>query len=197
MPPSEAFISLVNLISKSFLRSFYSTSPLSLNSYERVFDTLLADFMPKVYANFSSSMVRPSTYLKPWLTTLFVHFLPLDLSTRLFDVFLLEGDSFCFRVSLVLLQILEPRLFNPNLEELRDVFKGRDSGAVAIVKREKGLLRSTATGEEDTHEETVQVEDVYTEMGCTEERVFELLDKLDWKEETWERLIERELPEAD
>jgi len=109
----------------------------------------------------------------------------------------LEGDSFCFRVSLVLLQILEPRLFNPNLEELRDVFKGRDSGAVAIVKREKGLLRSTATGEEEAQEESVQVEDVYTEMGCTEERVFELLDKLDWKEETWERLVERELPEAD
>ncbi|GAA6009353.1 hypothetical protein JCM11491_004287 [Sporobolomyces phaffii] len=207
MPPSEAFVSLLNLISKSFLKAFYASNPASLESYERVFDTLLADAMPKVYANFSSSVVRPGVYLVPWLTTLFVGFVPLELATRLFDVFLLEGDSFCFRVGLVLLEILEPRLFNPNLGELEAVFRGRDQGAVAIVKREKGLLtvggagstaatRHQGDGREEA-EDGVEVEEVYTEMGCTEDRVFELLEKLEWKEETWDRLVERELPDAD
>ncbi|GAA6062720.1 hypothetical protein JCM10212_002271 [Sporobolomyces blumeae] len=209
LPPDQAFISLVNLVEKSFLRSFYGTDPNEMRSYERVFDTLLADFMPKVYANFSSSIVRPATYLVPWLSTLFVHFVPLDLSTRLFDVFLLEGDSFMFQVALVVLEILEPRLFNPNLDELEAVFAGHDAGAVAIVKREKGLLSSSTTPHDGSDPSSsrstappgvgvqVQVEDVYVEMGCDEDRVFDLLDKLEWKEETWERLVERELPEAD
>ncbi|GAA5906200.1 uncharacterized protein JCM6883_005474 [Sporobolomyces salmoneus] len=200
MPPPEAFISLLNLIHKSFLKSFYSSNSSSLSSYERVFDTLLADSMPKVYSNFSSSVVRPSLYLVPWLTTLFIGYLELELSTRLFDIFLLEGDSFAFRTSLVLLKILEPRLFNPNLEELENVFKGKDQGAVAIVKREKGLL--TIGGDSTEREEGkgasgVEVEEVYTEMGCTEDRVFGLLEEMEWKEETWDRLVERELPDAD
>lgn len=119
------------------------------------------------------------------MTTLFVRYLPPDLAFRIFDVFLLEGDSILFRVALVLLQILEPRLFNPNLDELSAVFKGTDRGAVAIVRRENG------------GEERVGVDDVYGIMGVSEESVFGLLDRLDWKEETWDRLVARELPEAD
>lgn len=197
MSPAEAFVCLVNLVQKSFLRSFYSADSDEVEAYYRVFDTLLADYMPRVYANFSAQVVRPSLYLFPWLSTLYTAFLPLDLATRIFDVFLLEGDSFVFRVAIVLLEILEPRLFNPNLDELSAVFEGTDKGAVGVVRREKGLL--TADGgsiEERDGGIRVEVEDVYSEMGATEERVFELLRQLDWKEETFARLVERELPEV-
>lgn len=221
MPVAEAFVSLVNLVEKSFLRAFYngnieevrsphcvSLPPLAANAlplsylfqedaYYRVFDTLLADWLPRVFANFTSQVVRPSLYLRPWLSTLFVHFLPLEQSTRIFDVFLLEGDSFLFRVALILLQILEPRLFNPNLEELAQVFEGTDRGAVAVVRREKGLLAPDgAVIEEKDGGIRVEIEDVYVEMGVTEERLFAKLQAMDWKEELWARLIERESPEA-
>lgn len=197
MPVPEAFTSLVNLIHKSVLRSFYSEDPEDREAYYRVFDTLLADHMPRVYANFMSQVVRPSLYLRPWLSTMYIAFLPLDLATRVFDVFLLEGDSFAFRVALVLLQILEPRLFNPNLDELAAVFAGADKGAVGVVRREKGLLTADGGSLEETDEGVrVEVEDVYTEMGATEENVFQRLNGLEWKEETFARLVERELPEA-
>ena len=202
MPAVDAFLTLINLVNKSFLKSFFSDSPDEVDAYYRIFDTLLADTMPKVYASmspshglhspltasradFSQEGVRPSLYLDPWVTTLFVRYLPPDLAFRIFDVFLLEGDSILFRVALVLLQILEPRLFNPNLDELSAVFKGSDRGAVAIVRRENG------------GEERVGVDDVYGIMGVSEESMFGLLDRLDWKEETWDRLVARELPEAD
>ena len=142
--------------------------------------------MPKVYANFSSELVSPSLYLNPWLRTTFIKYLPLDLATRIFDVFLLEGDSFLFRMSLVILEILEPRLFNPILEELVQVFVGEDTGAIAVVRRERGL------GEEAGK---VELEDIFTEMGAREEVVFGLLEKQDWKAEMWERLVARELPD--
>ena len=166
---------------------------LQIEAYYRVFDTLLADAMPKIYANFSAQVVRPSLYLLPWLSTLFAAFLPLDLATRIFDCFLLEGDSFPFRVALVLLEVLEPRLFNPNLDELAAVFRGTDRGALGVVRRDKGLI--LADGGVDP-EGSVGTDEVYAEMGATEERVFEGLARLEWKEETWARLVERELPEA-
>ncbi|GAA5910639.1 hypothetical protein JCM6882_001046 [Rhodosporidiobolus microsporus] len=197
MPPADAFVSLVNLVQKSFLRSFYSDDSEEEDAYYRVFDTLLADVHPKIYNNFSSQVVRPSLYLRPWLSTLFVRFLQLDLSTRLFDCFLLEGDSFLFRVALVILQILEPRLFNPNSDELAAVFDGSDRGAVAVVRREKGLLTPDGGAlEERDGGIRVEIESVYEEMGVTEDRVFALLRAMEWKEETWSRLVERELPEA-
>jgi hypothetical protein len=116
-----------------------------------------------------------------------------------------------------LLQILEPRLFNPNLEELAAVFEGNDRGAVAVVRREKGLLAPDGHAiEEKDGGIRVEVEDVcvsssflslpfrtdpssvysYVEMGVTEDRLFAQLQAMDWKEELWARLIERESPEA-
>jgi hypothetical protein len=82
------------------------------------------------------------------------------------------------------------------------VFKGKDQGARAIVKREKGLLALPGHEDEqnlegDSEGEGIEVEEVYTVMGCTEERVFQELEMMDWKEETWDRLVERELPDAD
>jgi TBC1 domain family member 14 len=146
-----------------------------------------APFLPVTYLDPSLTPCSPS------LTRSQVRFLPLDLSTRLFDIFLLQGDSFLFRVALVLLQILEPRLFNPVQEELDAVFKGEDRGAVAIVRRQKAAA-SAAGGEEEGR---VEVEEVYTEMGVTEEAVFRGLEEMVWREETWVRLVTRELPEAD
>ena len=60
---------------------------------------------------------------------------------------------------------------------------------MAIVRRQRGFLG----GEE---EKEVTKEEVYEEMGISERAVFEGLEGLNWREETWERLVTRELPEA-
>lgn len=72
-------------------------------------------------------------------------------------------------------------------EELEAVFLGLDKGAISIVKRER-------VREGDVE---VEPEEVFEEMGVGEDRLFDELGKLDWKEETWDRLVARELPEAD
>ena len=42
---------------------------------------------------------------------------------RLWDVILLEGDSFLFRTALAVLAVLEPRLFFPDRKELLDLLR--------------------------------------------------------------------------
>jgi TBC1 domain family member 14 len=105
------------------------------------------------------------------------------------DVFLLEGDSFLFRLSLSLLETLETRLFNPSSKELLLTFRAEDEGARKIVRREKGIGEFAIPGSGGEDEE-VEVEDVYAQMGAKSERVWECLEKREWKEETWRRLVE-------
>jgi len=186
MPAQEAFLCLVNLINKSLLKTFYRGTKDDIEAYYRVFSTLLADKMPKVYRNFVSHDVRPSLYLTPWLVTLYIKHLGFETSTRIMDVFVLEGDQFLFRLALALLQILEGRLFNPDHEELAELFRGEDRGARAIVAREH-----------QKQESDVEPWEVYELLGATEEAVFETIKAMEWKEATFHRLLTRELPDAD
>lgn len=41
------------------------------------------------------------------------------------------------------------------------------------------------------------IEEVYVQMGCADSAIFHKLENLDWKEETWDRMVARELQEAD
>lgn len=79
MPPAEAFLSLINLVNKSFLKGFYSADHADVSSfrifgryvvlivgvqmdaYYRIFDTLLADTMPDVYAS-KKQVYHPVVY---------------------------------------------------------------------------------------------------------------------------------------
>lgn len=189
MPPADAFLSLVNVTRKSCLSYFYNLRHQEMEAFYRIFETLLSERMPKVFRNFERRGIRPETYLKPWLRSLYAAHLPLQLATRIIDVFVLEGDSFLFRVALAVLQILEARLLNPDREEIEMVFRGEDRGARAIVARDT----MSVYGERKLEE--ISTEEAYEEMGCHEENVFEALDHLNWNEVLWERLVSRELPD--
>lgn len=107
----------------------------------RIFDTLLADAMPKsmvrvvaflsretdphhsVYFNFKQHQLSPVHYLLDWLIPLFLDHLDINTCAHVWDVLLLEGDSFLFRAALALLAVLEPRLFFPERKELLELLR--------------------------------------------------------------------------
>lgn len=65
----------------------------------------------------------PSAYLNDWLLPLFLDHLPFEACARIWDVIVLEGDSFLYRASLGILAVLEPRLFFPDRKELMELLK--------------------------------------------------------------------------
>lgn len=88
LTPSETLVAMLNLIAeRPWLSALYTSSSSKEESaaFGRVFDTLLADQMPKVYANMQARGLRPSAYVTQWVKTLFVPFLPFDLVARLWD----------------------------------------------------------------------------------------------------------------
>jgi TBC1 domain family member 14 len=120
---------------------------------------------------------------------MFLNHLPLEACSRIWDVFLLEGDAFLFRAALAVLACIESRLFFPDRKELLEVLKGESKAALEVARRdavsplqsEHGDILGPRYDVYHVDEETVW------------ERVMEMAEW--WKEGTWHRLILRELPD--
>ncbi|KAJ3488187.1 hypothetical protein NLI96_g3003 [Meripilus lineatus] len=183
MPAMQAFLVMRNLLERHCMRSFYGgyTSKDDVQAYYRIFDTLLADGMPKIYFNFKQHQVSPAAYLPDWILSLFLDHLPFEACARLWDVLLLEGDSFLYRAALAILAVLEPRLFFPDSRELLELLRGENKAALEVAKRDGRPLNGGK----------------YEIYGVDEESLWERIDSMDewWKESTWTRLIQRELPD--
>ncbi|TFK36995.1 rab-GTPase-TBC domain-containing protein [Crucibulum laeve] len=125
MPSQQGFIVMRNLLERHLMRSFFGgeRSKDDVEAYYRIFDTLLADGMPKIYFNFKQHQISPAAYLPDWLIPLFLNHLPFEACARVWDVLLLEGDSFLYRACLGILAVLEPRLFFPDRKELLELLK--------------------------------------------------------------------------
>ncbi|KAF9015658.1 rab-GTPase-TBC domain-containing protein [Cyathus striatus] len=183
MPNQQGFIVMRNLLERHLLRSFFGgeRSKEDVEAYYRIFDTLLADCMPKIYFNFKQHQVSPAAYLPDWLIPLFLDHLPFEACARIWDVVLLEGDSFLYRASLGILGVLEPRLFFPEKKELLELLRGENKAAIEVAKREGRPLDGGK----------------YEIYGVDEETLWGCIDSMNdwWKESTWTRLIQRELPD--
>ncbi|KAJ3511388.1 hypothetical protein NLJ89_g4125 [Agrocybe chaxingu] len=183
MPNQQGFIVMRNLLERHLLRSFFGgeRSQDEVEAYYRIFDTMLADGMPKIYFNFKQHQISPGAYLPDWLLPLFLDHLPFEACARIWDVLLLEGDSFLYRASLGILAVLEPRLFFPERKELLELLKGDNKAAIEVAKREGQALNGGK----------------YEIYGVDEETLWDRIDGMDdwWKETTWTRLIQRELPD--
>lgn len=92
MSPQVALAALFNLIAaRGWLHAYFSLESNSevshqLLAYERVFNTLIAEKLPVVYANIQKMGVRMGAYLREWITTLFVPWLDIDTVMRLWDI---------------------------------------------------------------------------------------------------------------
>ncbi|KAI8995287.1 RabGAP/TBC [Trametes punicea] len=183
MSPDQGFIVLRNLLERHCMRSFYGgmATKDDVEAYYRIFDTLLADGMPKIYFNFKQHQISPAAYLPDWLVPLFLDHLPFEACARVWDVIMLEGDAFLYRAALAILGVLEPRLFFPEKKELLELLRGENKAALEVAKREGRVLNNGK----------------YEIYGVDEESLWERINSMDewWRESTWKRLIERELPD--
>jgi hypothetical protein len=137
--------------------------------------------MPKIYFNFKQHQISPSAYLRGWVIPLFIDHLPFEACARLWDVIILEGDAFLYRASLAILAVLEPRLFFPDRQELLELLRGENKAALEVARREG---RAMDGGK-------------YEIYGVDEEALWDRIDAMNdwWKESTWTRLLQRELPD--
>lgn len=110
--PFQSWVALENLLARGHLiKPMFARDEQALiacyTSFLKVFSTRL----PSLYRHFQSQNVSPSAYLTPLVMSLFTEPFALDVTFRIWDVMLFEGDSFMFRVALATLAKLEPYLY--------------------------------------------------------------------------------------
>jgi len=117
----NAFLSLVNLLSRPCLNAFFNQITDEIEAYFRVFENLQADTFPKIYANCKNLGLRiPESYFR----SLLVEQVPFEACCRLWDQvghvksplscsrllqIMLDGDQFIFRAALAIFGFLETR----------------------------------------------------------------------------------------
>ncbi|KAK6908825.1 hypothetical protein I204_01890 [Kwoniella mangroviensis CBS 8886] len=185
-PPAEAFISLINLLSRPCLRSFYSQTEDEIDAYYRVLENLQADAYPKIYANLKNLGLRVP---EGWFRGMLVEQVDFECACRLWDQIMLDGDGYIFRTALAIFGFLEPRLYYPDHDEILSVLEGHNPATLAIQARERE--RAKLRGE--TFDELIDGK--LSVFGLNEHTLFEWLGNDGWKEKAFERLVLREMPD--
>lgn len=71
-----------------------------MQAYYATYNDLLRENLPHVHKHFVASHLTPDLYLLDWIYTVFTKAMNLDLASRVWDVFLRDGEEFLFKVAL-------------------------------------------------------------------------------------------------
>jgi len=105
METVESFISLANFINKPFNLAFYITDRSQMYKYTSTMDSIILTLLPKIHKRFTEIDIAPESYICDWFMTLYLKALPLDIASRVWDLYFLEGEIFLFKVALSLLKM--------------------------------------------------------------------------------------------
>jgi len=107
---AEAFIVFANLINWPILASFYSVEQFAMERYYTTFSSHLSTNLPSIASHFSRLGLRPDLYILDWWMTLFSKCAPLDITCRIWDLLIRDGEEFLFKAALGILSLYEDRL---------------------------------------------------------------------------------------
>jgi len=87
------------------------------------FETLMEQKLPKLKAHFDALGFHSDIYLQNWYMTIFNTF-PMNLWIRVWDYLLVEGLVYMFKFPLAIMEILQDRLLDSDLEGVNDIIMG-------------------------------------------------------------------------
>ena len=104
----DSFICFSNLLNRPYFQTFYRFN--NIEKYLDLFTQLLNHHLPKLSAHFSQMSIEPNCFALDWFFTIYSKSLPLDVVSRIWDLFFRDGDAFIFRTAIAILSLYEERL---------------------------------------------------------------------------------------
>ncbi|CAF3420273.1 unnamed protein product [Rotaria sp. Silwood1] len=104
----DSFICFSNLLNRPYFQTFYRFN--NIDKYLQLFKQLLNYHLPKLSAHFIHMSIEPNCFALDWFFTIFSKSLPLDVVSRIWDLFFRDGDAFIFRTAIAILSLYEERL---------------------------------------------------------------------------------------
>jgi len=104
---ADAFILFANLINKPCLQAFFNMDQDLMRKYFSTFSIIFSVVLPDLCQHFSNLGLRPDLFLLDWIMTLFARAAPLDVTCRIWDILIRDGEEFLFRAAFGILSMYE------------------------------------------------------------------------------------------
>lgn len=128
MDEESAYWMLNSIMEKYKINSFFKEGFVELKKANYKLIGLLKKFHFKIYEAFRLKHLNPSSHTNQWFLTLFFINVRYENFVRIFDIFLLEGESkLIYRIGLSLLKLNEEKIVNAKeFDELMEIMKHLD-----------------------------------------------------------------------
>lgn len=126
LPASQTFITMVNVLNRALPLALYTRDEPVLGRFVAVFLSRLGQRLPSLNRHLHEVLhLSPLTYLEPMLISFLARQAPIDISSRIFDIYAFEGDAFLLRAVIGVFIALEHALYG-TAEEVLTVLSGND-----------------------------------------------------------------------
>jgi len=107
---ADAFVVFANLVNRPLLAAFYRVDTTAMSQNYSIFSAHLASHLPRLARHFARAGLRPDLYMVDWVMTLFSKAAPLDITCRIWDLLIRDGEGFLFRAALGVLSLYQDQL---------------------------------------------------------------------------------------
>jgi hypothetical protein len=131
MPEERAFWALWFLMhsSKHRLRDYYLDGFAALKELNRVWEVVLQNRYPKIYANFTRLRIESITYTTSWFLTAFLNIdFPVVLRLRIFDRYCAFGPRALLSLGLACVSLLKKELMGSEMEKIIPLLQNPNRG---------------------------------------------------------------------
>ncbi|CAH1785847.1 unnamed protein product [Owenia fusiformis] len=208
MPEEETFSVFAKLMQEYKLREMFKPSMIELGLCMYQLEGLIQELLPDLSIHFQQQGFHTSMYASSWFLTLFTMSLPIAISCRIVDLFLIEGIEIIFRVAIALLQTSESELLGLDMEGMlryfqKDIPAKFEADPEALldvahlikysIKKMKKLEKEYSSVKSKEQEEQVELRRLRTENKLLKQRI----DNLERENQTLaDRLIQAQVTQA-
>lgn len=120
----DSFQCFLNIINSHHFLYFFSNDMAQIKWRIDFFDKLFANTLPNLKKHFEALELKSELYLIEWLVYLYSKNLEIEVVSRIWDNFLLEGEIFAYKSAIAILKYFE-----------RDLIKQSFSGALSLLQK--------------------------------------------------------------
>ena len=115
----NAFINLYNLIcSNNYISKLYLCEKINITNLEIFFEEAMAEHLPILQQHFKKFGISCPLYLYDWIESFFSEVLYQNITSVIFELYLIYGDYILIQTSLTILKLLEGYLINLTIDDI-------------------------------------------------------------------------------
>ena len=118
MDKFKAYIAMMNLILNPIILPFYTFDEKAIKTRLQLFKQVFYYNLPELCERFENLEVLPEHYFIEWNMTLFTKSVNIDIATRIWDVYMVEGIKAIYSAGIVFLSHFEERFMHMEFEEI-------------------------------------------------------------------------------